>query len=141
MSKKIFIDTSAWIMLLNQSEHQHEEAVAIYSTLDSYVSVVSNLVIGETYTWLRRKSSFKVALDFVKALERKVELQQVEVIYSGRILEQQALKLLEQYADQHFSYADAVSFCIIKNMSIEKAFAYDRHFTTAGIELINDSYI
>ena len=125
-------------MLLNRSELQHKEALTIYDSLQNHVLYVSNLVIGETYTWLRRKSGFKEARDFVKAVERKAELQQVEVIYSDRVLEQQALKLLEQYADQQFSYVDAVSFCIIKSTGIDKAFAYDRHFPMVGIVLIND---
>ena len=125
-------------MLLNQSELLHEEALRIYDYLQNHILVVSNLVIGETYTWLRKKSGFKVACDYVKALERKTVLQQVEVIYSNKVLEQQALKLLEQYADLPLSYVDAVSFCIIKNMGINNAFAYDKHFSIVGIELIND---
>ena len=126
-------------MLLNQSELLHEEALRIYDHLQNHILVVSNLVIGETYTWLRKKSGFKVAYDYVKALERKTVLQQVEVIYSNKVLEQQALKLLEQYADQQLSYVDAVNFCIIKNTGINKAFAYDKHFSIVGIELINNN--
>ncbi len=137
MSRKVFVDTSAWIMLLNESELRHKEAVQAYMELQNLVLTVSNLVIGETYTWLRRKSDFQVAHNFVKSMERKTELRQVEIICSDSGLEQQALQLLEQYAEHRFSFVDAVSFCIIKNMGIEKAFAYDRHFTIAGIELIN----
>ena len=136
MSRQVFVDTSAWIMLLNQSELKHREAVEIYNDLQGHLIYVSNLVIGETYTWLRRKSSFQVAYDFVKSVERKEELKQVKVVYSNRELEQQAIHLLNRYADHRFSYVDAVSICMIRNQGLNKVFSYDRHFTLAGVEQV-----
>jgi uncharacterized protein len=139
MSKRIFIDTSAWIMLLNKSESGHQEAVRIYEDLNRIGLITSNLVIGETYTWLRIKTDFQIASDYLHTVRRKSELRQIEIIYADYLLEQQADLILEKYADQRFSYADAVSFCIMQNLKIKKAFAYDRHFITAGFQLVGGS--
>jgi len=35
-----------------------------------------------------------------------------------------------------FSFADVTSFAIMKNLDIGRAFAFDREFVQAGIELI-----
>jgi uncharacterized protein len=139
MSKRIFIDTSAWIMLLNKSESGHQEAVRIYENLNRIGLITSNLIIGETYTWLRIKTGFQAAFGFLQTISRKAELRQIEIIYANALLEQQATLTLEKYADQRFSYADAVSFCIMQNLKIKKAFAYDQHFITAGFQLVGGS--
>ena len=139
MSKRLFVDTSAWIMLLNQSEQHHRVAVKIYNELQNNRMVTTNLVIGETYTWLRKKSSFQIAIKYLQSIKRKEGLKQLEVIYSDLSLEQQAVRLLEKYQDHQFSYADAVSFCVMQNLGIKEAFAYDLHFVVAGFKVINET--
>ncbi len=135
MNKGIFVDTSAWIMLLNRSEQQHEEAKQLYRQLNNSKLVVTNLVIGETYTWLRIKVGFREAANFLSAMQRKVEIGQLEVVYSDYNLEQDAVLLLQKYRDHDFSYADAISFVVMKNRGLKRAFAYDSHFITAGFIL------
>jgi len=39
-------------------------------------------------------------------------------------------------SDQDFSLADALSFAFMRREKIIEAFAYDRHFTTAGFTLL-----
>jgi len=138
MSKRLFVDTSAWIMLLNQSEQHHREAVKTYNELQNNRMVTTNLIIGETYTWLRKKGSFQIAIKYLQSIKRKADLKQLEVIYSDLSLEQQAVRLLEKYQDHQFSYADAVSFCAMQNLGIKEALAYDPRFMVAGFKVINE---
>ncbi len=138
MNKLIFVDTSAWIMLINKSETDHQAAVEIYGKISKATFVVSNLVIGETYTWLHKKVGCDKALEFLKAIDQKNELNQVKIIYSEPALEKQAVQLLEKYREHDFSYADAVSFSIMLNLRVKQAFTYDRHFLTAGFDVVND---
>ncbi len=138
MNNLIFVDTSAWIMLINKSEIDHRAAVEIYGKMSKATFVISNLIIGETYTWLRKKVGYDKALEFLKAIDKKIERNQVKIIYSEPELEEQAVKLLEKYREHDFSYADAVSFSIMRNLRVKQAFAYDRHFLTAGFEIVND---
>ena len=48
----------------------------------------------------------------------------------------QAEKILEKYQDQDFSYTDAVSFAVMRELKIGKAFAFYSHFSTAGFTTI-----
>ncbi len=138
MNKLIFVDTSAWIMLINKSETDHQAAVQIYGKMSKATLVTSNLVIGETYTWLRKKIGCDKALEFLNAIDQKHELSQVKIIYSEPALEKQAVQLLDKYRDHDFSYADAVSFSIMRNLGVKQAFTYDRHFLSAGFDIVND---
>jgi len=137
MSRRVLVDTSAWIMLLNKSEQYHKDAVCLYSNLNKNSLVVTNLIIGETYTWLRKKSGFQAAFDYLQAIKRKDELKQIETVYSDAPLEEQAVQFLEKYSDHQFSYADAVSICVMRNLKIKKIFAYDEHFIIAGFDVIS----
>ena len=43
------------------------------------------------------------------------------------------VRILRQYADQDFSYVDAVSFALMHHRGLTDAFAFDQHFVTAGV--------
>ncbi len=134
----IFIDTSAWITLLNSDEQQHQEAVQIYNThIKEFRIVISNFIVAETYTWLRKKAGWEKALLFLGSIKDKERAGQLSLLYSTSEIEDAAHQLLADYEDQLFSYADAVSFILMRREKIETAFAYDRHFMTAGFILIN----
>jgi predicted nucleic acid-binding protein len=45
---------------------------------------------------------------------------------------------LARFADQRFSLVDAVSFEIMSREMLRYAFAFDRHFETAGFTLLRD---
>jgi len=141
MNKQVFVDTSAWIMLINKSEQYHHEAVNIYSMLQQVKLVTSSYVLSETYTWLRKRNNFKSAFSFLQSIWRKVELNQLDLIYTDAALEKQAGQLLEKYAEHEISYADAVSFAIMKKIGIKAAFAYDKHFSIAGFGLVDQTSI
>jgi len=55
-------------------------------------------------------------------------------IYSNEDIEAEAEGILVKYSDQDFSYTDAVSFIIMKQQKIKRAFCFDKHFVTAGFE-------
>jgi len=57
-------------------------------------------------------------------------------IYSDSTLEEAAESILSQYKDQNFSYADAVSFAVMKDYGIKEAFTFDEHFLTAGFIVV-----
>ncbi|MFZ5639316.1 MAG: type II toxin-antitoxin system VapC family toxin [Bacillota bacterium] len=145
MSKKIpsgrnmvFVDTSAWIMLLNQDESRHEEAVETYNGyLKNKVKLTSNMVIAETYTWLRRRIGYKNAMDFLKIMHQMQEEELMVVVWSNTDIENIAFRYLQKYDDHELSFVDAVSFAIMDEMSIKETFTFDRHFSITGFIPLN----
>ena len=131
----LFVDTGAWFALADKSDQYHIKAVKIYpELLSSYNNLkTTNLVIAETYTLIRRALGHQAAITF---LENIAASPRVIKVYSDNRLEEKAEKMLRKYQDQNFSYTDAVSFAVMKQYVIQKAFSFDQHFVTAGFTKI-----
>ena len=132
---QVFIDSSAWIAILNTNDAHHIQAGELYRQLlkNHYSLVTTSLVLSETQIFLRRRISYDVAMNFLTSVN---ESARIKVIFPDLSIERQAKQMLRQFADQDFSLADVVSFVVMKEMKIMQAFAYDGHFSTAGFELL-----
>ncbi len=131
MLEDIFVDSSAWIALVDKDDSHHKEAASSYPSIfkNHKTLVTNNLVIAETYVVLLKELGHKVALEF---LERIKASPRILKICSNENIETEAEEILAKYVDQDFSYTDAVSFVIMKRQKIRKAFCFDKHFVTAG---------
>jgi len=129
--KKLFVDTGAWLAVIDPKDQYHRPASASYrQALQGHRHLVTtNLVVAETYVNLRRSLSHAAAVGFLDTIEQS---SRIECVWSSPDLEDRARQILRQYADQDFSYVDAVSFALMQEMEITEAFAFDRHFATAG---------
>lgn len=127
----IFVDTSAWIALVDKDDLHHKEAASSYpSLLKNHRNLItSNFVIAETYIIILNELGHKLAIDFLEKLKASPRILK---IYSNEDIEAEAEPILVKYSDQDFSYTDAVSFVIMKRQKIRKAFSFDKHFVIAG---------
>jgi len=137
MTQRVFVDTSAWVAVVDSSDSHHPIATRTYKRLlkSPFTFVTTILVVAETQIWLRRRASPEAASTFLKNIN---ESQRVEIIYPNARLEAEAKRILRQYADQDFSLTDAISFAFMYQNGLTEAFAYDRHFATAGYTIIVD---
>ena len=62
--------------------------------------------------------------------------QALEILYSTRDDELEAIRLLRKYADQGVSFTDCVSFVLMKRCRIATAFTFDHHFERAGFRAL-----
>jgi uncharacterized protein len=127
----IFVDTSAWIALVDKDDSHHKEAASSYpSLLKNHRNLItSNFVIAETYIIILNELGHKLAIDFLEKLKASPRILK---IYSNEDIEAEAEPILAKCSDQDFSYTDAVSFVIMKRQKIRKAFSFDKHFVIAG---------
>jgi len=131
MLEDIFVDSSAWIALADKADSHHKESASGYPSIfkNHKNLITSNLVIAETYIVLLKELRHEAAIQF---LERIKTSPRILKICSNENIETEAEGILMKYIDQDFSYADAVSFVIMKRQKIRKAFCFDKHFVTAG---------
>jgi predicted nucleic acid-binding protein len=47
-----------------------------------------------------------------------------------------AWDIFDNFQDKNFSFIDCSSFAVMKELNIQKAFAFDRHFEQFGFEII-----
>ncbi|MBI1743479.1 type II toxin-antitoxin system VapC family toxin [Candidatus Acetothermia bacterium] len=134
-ARELFVDTGAWLALTAEDDAFHEDARQIYpNLLRRYRRLITtNLVVAETYILLRRAAGHAPAVSFLEMLERS---PRIEKVYSTARDEIEAYRLLKKYDDQDFSFADAVSFVIMRRRKIQEVFAFDQHFHTAGYRLV-----
>jgi predicted nucleic acid-binding protein len=132
MSRKgIFVDTGAWVALADKDDAHHEDAASILPSLlkAHKILITNNLVVAESYVLILKLLGHNAAIQF---LDRINSSPRIEKIYSVPEIEKEAEETLKKFADQDFSYTDAVSFAIMKDQRIDKAFAFDKHFQTMG---------
>jgi predicted nucleic acid-binding protein len=136
MAREIFIDAGAWVALSDRSDTYHNAAQAVYPRVLRRWPywVTTNLVCAEAYALIRTRGGGHAPamafLDRVRSQERLVR------IYADADWEDRAMVILRRYADQDFSYADAVSFAVMQARNISHAFTFDKHFATAGFALM-----
>jgi uncharacterized protein len=127
----LFVDSGGWLALVNADDRYHALAAASYpSFLARYRRLLTTtLVVAETYVALRLALGQPVAGRFLDLLDASPRILRVPV---DRPLELDAEMVLRKFDDQHFSYTDAVSFAVMRSRAVTDAFAFDRHFSTAG---------
>lgn len=129
--ESVFVDAGAWFALTDKDDANHRKAAGIYPALlaTSGRLITSNLVIAEAYVLILNAVGHAAASAF---LERIRTSPRIAIVCSTEAIESEAQATLAKYHDHDFSYTDAVSFTIMKRHKIKKAFAFDKHFRTAG---------
>ncbi len=125
----IFVDTSFWIALRNRRDPRHAEAATLLRSRADGGFATSNQIRGETWTYLRRRVGHDGAVGFLDALERSPRVQLFSITEKQ---EQQALKWLRQRDEREYSFVDATSFVLMRELRIREALAFDGDFSAAG---------
>jgi predicted nucleic acid-binding protein len=128
-----FADTSWWVAWALPSDARHAEALAVLQQLGRSEQILTtNLVAGETWTFLRRKDTHRTALGFVERLETLTSAKRLVV---HRITEEQeaaAWEWLRRHDEREYSYVDATSFRVMLDRRLREALAFDQDFAAAG---------
>ena len=129
----IFIDTGAFVARYLARDAHHEKATAIWKELAGKPLATSNHVVDETLTLLARRAGYSFAAGRAENIYDSTAL---EILYSTREDELEAIQLFRKYADQEVSFTDCISWVLMARLGIRRAFTFDRHFLLAGVEII-----
>ena len=134
--REIFVDTGAWIAIVDERDKFHSMARSVYPQhLKNYGRLVTtNLVIAETYSITLNRLGFQATMQLMDGIRDSSRILQV---YTTPQIDLLAFAILHKYRDQHFSFVDAISFAVMQEREISDAFAYDRHFSVVGFHLRN----
>ena len=124
----IFVDTSAFFALADQSDRLHHHALQYVQSIDRLL-VTSNVIVHETITLLRMRLGYEPALQFGLHLLSGTTTPIIRVTPAD---EEKAWAIFRQYPDKRFSFADCTSFAIMKRLGIRTAFAFDEDFRRFG---------
>lgn len=133
--KRVFVDTGAWIALVDKNDDFHPQALRIAAFLKSSNTplTTSDYVPDETVTWLRYNVGHSIAADFALQL---LSSNVTEIFYVDEPVFNKSVQLFKKFSDQKFSFTDSSSFVLMHGHRIKQAFTFDAHFITAGFEIL-----
>ena len=137
---RIFVDSGAWIALIDPSDRLHSAARPYFRDLTGADKLVtSNYVVQEVVTWFVYHRRHRYVLPFRQLIEASELTHLLERVWTTRELDEAAWEIYEQFADQRFSFADCNSIALCREEDINTAFSFDRHFTIAGLTRVPTS--
>ena len=130
---KIFIDTSAFIALMDSDDVFHSPASDLFLKIskENVDYLTSNYVILETISLLQKTIGLSAVKDF-----KKLMLPIVRIIWIDEKIHRESLNNLIVAEKKKISLTDYSSFYILDNYNIDKVFTFDKHFKEKGYEIL-----
>ena len=89
-------------------------------------------IVGETWTFLRRKDSHRTAVAFLDRVESLHRQGRLSVHHVTESQESEAWKWLRRHDEREYSFVDAASFQVMRDRRLREALAFDGDFAAAG---------
>ena len=136
VKRAVFLDTSAWVAAAVQTQSRHTEARAAYTTAvrGGHRIVTTPMILGEAHALFLRllgRAQASAAIDGALRDPTHTVLAVDDALVAAAVD-----RWIRPFRDQNFSLCDAVSFEIMQQERITRALSIDRHFVTAGFEII-----
>ncbi|KKK56031.1 hypothetical protein LCGC14_3068600 [marine sediment metagenome] len=123
-----FVDTSFWIALRRPEDRHHRAAQTLWESRPPQL-VTTNHVVGETWTFMRRRFGHEPCVKFANAVAGSPRLI---VHHPDESLEQDAWDWLRRHSEREYSFVDATSFALMRRLRMREALAFDGDFAAAG---------
>lgn len=129
------MDSSFIIALEDADDQNHETAAASWESFKKNPRklITTAYIFDETITFLKRRISYDKAAKVGRLL---LSSPLVEMAHISEEDFKQGWALFLNYHDKDFSFTDCVSFLVMKQQGIKKAFTFDRHFKQMGFVVV-----
>jgi len=127
----VFVDTSALLAHLDQSDRSHAAATAYVEGSLAEVLVTHNYVVLETAAVLKRKGGDQATRAFFSAWVPALRIHWIDPTVHATAAAAYVASL-----PSSVSLVDRVSFAVMRHLGISAAFAFDPHFAGEGFALV-----
>lgn len=131
--KSVFLDTG-YLLALELSNDQNHRASSKHwrSVVQSLPPLVTtSYVFDEVVTFFNCRGYHAKA---VEVGDRLLSSPSVQFVHVDENLFREGWQYLQQHGDKEYSLTDCISFVVMKNLRIDTAFAFDKHFAQAGFK-------
>ena len=130
---KLFIDTSAFLAVLDADDHNHRAAKRAWTTsLEAgHHLFTSSFVLCETLAL----TQYRMGLEAVRAFHEDI-FPLLNVIWIDQLSFNIAMQALLTANRKKISLVDCTSFSIMREHHIPQVLAFDRHFSEQGFQVI-----
>ncbi len=128
---KVFIDSAAWLALVNKNDEFHEKAKEVRGNLfkEKVSFVTTNQIIIEVANTLSKLRFKKAVVKLIESIEKSKD---INVIFIDEEIYTQSWERYKDRDDKEWSLTDCISFIIMEDEGIQRAFTTDHHFEQAG---------
>ncbi|MBD3422066.1 MAG: PIN domain-containing protein [Chitinivibrionales bacterium] len=135
MTDYIFIDTAAYVALLNRKDQYHLQAVTKSEELlkNKTRFITSTHVFAETVTRILRRVSHSKATEAGDIIRNDAA---TGIVTPDNEIIDQAWHTFLKYDDQQLSFVDCISFAMMTQLKISRVFTFDKHFRIMGFDII-----
>jgi predicted nucleic acid-binding protein len=123
-----FVDSSFWIAFTLKRDSHHDEARDLWHAGTGGL-LTTNQVIGETWTFLRRRDGHALATRF---RDRTAGSRNLTIAHIDEDLEAEAWRWLRRHDERAYSFVDSTSFALMRRRRLREALAFDGDFSAAG---------
>ena len=131
---KVFVDTSAWLALNDRNDQYYKKAVVKISEIkkNKIELITSEYILDESITIIRYRVSHQAAVIFGESMLNS-SIARIEGATEEYRLK--AWEMFKRYEDKELSFTDCISFVLMKQFRLHKAFTFDEHFRQMGFEI------
>jgi predicted nucleic acid-binding protein len=128
---KVFVDTVAWIALLNADDALHTPAQQVMEELRQARArlITTEFVLLEVADALSAPSARSKTVAFIKGLR---QLPILRIVPLAQDLLDESWSLYAQRSDKDWGLTDCTSFVVCMQEQITQVFTSDHHFEQAG---------
>ena len=128
-----FVDTSWWVAWALPRDARHRNALDTAARGGPEQRLLTtNLVLGETWTFLRSRGGHGTAVRFLDRIERIRSTRTLAVHAVTADEESRAWRWLRRHDERPYSFVDAASFEVMRARRLREALAFDNDFAAAG---------
>lgn len=128
---RIFVDTAAWLALVNKSDLLHQRAVTLHKQLLSKGAsyITTDYVLTEVANSLARPPYRKAVIRFLDTIFSSKSVTILTVTRSHFL---RAWQLYKHRPDKEWGLTDCTSFIVMEEHHLREALTADHHFQQAG---------
>jgi len=129
----IYVDTSAFLALINLDDPNHDEAMQTWEHLieNEEKLICNNYVLVESIALIQRR----VGLEAVSILHNDI-LPFIEIDWLDEELHNSIVKAVLKTNRRQISLVDNSSFDTMRRHGVKTAFVFDTHFSQQGFDVI-----
>jgi len=130
---RVFIDTSAFLSILDADDKFHNKAKSKWAELVTSEALLfsNNYILVETFALVQHRFGMKAVRVFNDDI-----LSLINVEWVDETTHKAGVSALEVAGQRRLSLVDCISFKTMRQLGIKTAFTFDNHFATQGFKCI-----
>ena len=136
MLEMVFWDTAAFVALGNRDDELHAAAIAASQELARAQAriLTTDAVLTEVANTFSRTTLRPLAHQVIEAFQASVRVRVAQLVHVDAGLWLRGWQFFLDRPDKNWSLTDCLSFLVMEDRKVRRAFTSDHHFVQAGFD-------